>query len=742
MRNKKHYPIIFNLLSIVTGRCLAINKYDSILSLKNPKLFLDGWIDSSIDDVVVDVNHVNNLSIYHSKNDKKSKTSFNSSNIIDNKQNNLRQKKKLKIKMQVNKRFDDISDDLTGFKHLEPVRVLKNIKNLKVKKNIKSKVDIVNDYQLASDTKVNAGSLKTIYLNNLLTIKELSNILNVPSVDIIKWLFLQGVSVTINQILDTSTCTLIAKQYGFTVLKKHEQLDTMFQVKQKNSYGKLRAPVVTILGHVDHGKTTLLQAMKAGNKLKPEFGNITQEIGAYEIDLNSNHVINKLIFIDTPGHEAFVGMRTTGIDITDIAILVVSADDGLKSQTIEAIENLQLRKVPFIIVINKIDKDTANIDQVKNQLTKYGILDDKLSNNYQIIPVSALTGKNIPFLLLNLLEFSRKKRLKSDLSQLAEGTIIEAYLDKQRGVVVHLLVQNGTLKKGDIVVAGNTFGKIKAISNSLNDQVSTIESVSLAKLLCFSSIPSTGITFKVVKNEEQARYLVSTYSNTNSSSLSMLNKRLSLDYVSQKSNKTFLKRVNFIIKTNTQGSIDAIITSLLKIPQDKVQINLLSVASGLVSLKDIQLASTSNSTILAFNINVSAHIVNTAEKINITIRKFKIIYDLLDYVKSHMLSFVEQDYEKQIIGKAIVKNIFAINKGLVAGCLILDGKLKKNSYLNIKRKDKVIYNGNIDSLKRLKEDIDEVFVGNECGVMCRDYNMWQIDDLIESYELKPLGKFL
>lgn len=739
-QKKIYYFIISQSLNIFSNRCLSNNKYESILYLKNPKLLSD---ISEVASGGIEIPNIVESTSYHVKSEKKNKVTFKTVEVLDNKKNKVKHKKKARTKIHIDKHFSSAGEDIE-FNELKAVPFVKTVKNLKLKKNNKIKIN------LKSSTNIDQGNLsivsensnvREIYINDLLTVKELSIKLNVHSTEIIKWLFLQGISVTINQLLDVSISTLIAKHYNFTILKKDDLPNVVIQNKQSTAQGRSRAPVIILLGHVDHGKTTLLHAIKSDNKLILEAGNITQAIGSYEVFLDNANGVNKLIFIDTPGHEAFVTMRKRGAEITDIIILVVAADDGLKPQTIEAIKHIQSRQLPFIVAINKIDKPEASVNNVKQQLSKYSIYDQDFDSGHCIIGVSALTGQNIDLLLSSLIKLSKTQQLKSDPLQLAEGTILEAHLDKQRGPVAQLLVQNGTLKLGDVIVAANFYGKVKAIHNSLDNKVLSLESTSLANVLCFASVPPIGILFKVVPDEKMAKALVSNYTGDNHIS-SLLNTRIALDDVYKKGNKSILKQVNIIIKTDVQGSIDAVIHTLSSIPQEKVQINLLLVASGEISLKDIQLASTSNSIILAFNLNVSSNILSQAQKEGLILEKFKVIYDLLDYVKSHMLTLVDIEYEKQILGNAVVKNIFTINKGVVAGCFITHGKLKKNVYFNVTRKNEIQYIGIIDSLKRLKEDAEEVFVNNECGVMCKDYHLWQIEDNLEAYELKPLDKIL
>ena len=711
-----------------------MSKYDSVLYLKGPKLLNAIISNSNSGKSTIEFNSMLSQPSYDFVSEKKNKVNYKTVDFIENKKNKNKHKNKIKNKVYIDKNISSITDDL----EINDISVSNFVRNSKNKKSNKDKVSVDNN-QFTD----NINHDQNIYLNDLLTVQELAVKLHIASTDIIKWLFLQGISVTINQLLDISISTLVAEHYSFNVLIDNNLNNSITKSNNNNQLGQLRAPVITLLGHVDHGKTTLLKAIKQDTLLIQEVGDITQSIKSYEILIDNCGELKKLIFLDTPGHEAFVGMRSRGADITDLVILVVSADDGLKPQTIEAINHIQSRGLSFIVAINKVDKPEANIDRVKKQLLKFNISDyDKHGNNI-IIEVSALNGKNINSLLSSIIVLSKAKNLRSDTLANVEGTILEAHLDKQRGPVAQLLIQNGTLHVGDFIVAGNLYGKVKAIHNSLNQKVDLIASTSLADVLCFAEVPSVGLSFKKVNNEKIAKILASKYSNLSTTTpFTLLNNRISLDDINHKGVKSIVKQVNLIIKTNTQGSIDAIMHTLANLPQEKVQINLLLIASGEVSCKDIELAFTSDSIILVFDLNISSSIVQYAERRKIVIHKFNVIYDLIDYVKRHMLAFVDVDYEKQILGYAEVKNLFFVNKGVVAGCSIQDGKLKKNSYFQVNRANMKVYNGLIDSLKRVKEDIDEVFSGDECGILCKEYNLWQVGDILECYELKPLEKTL
>lgn len=710
-----------------------MNKYESVLYLRSPKLLSDIITYSRNDEYKVNVNSImNNNSSYTTKSEKTNKNDYKSVDFIEHKKTKNKQKKKVRNKIYIDKNVSHIKDEL----ELNEISTNTLVRNLKTKKNHKDKV-LSNSNSLEVDELCS----NDIYLNDLLTVQELAVKLRVSSTDIIKWLFLQGISITINQSLDLSISTLVAEHYSFNVVKEKTKVLTSIDEKEKEQVGRLRAPVITLLGHVDHGKTSLLKAIRRDDTSIKEAGNITQSIGAYEVFIDNPELINKLIFLDTPGHEAFIGMRERGAEITDIAILVVAADDGLKPQTIEAIRNIQSRNLPFIVAINKVDKSEADVGRVKKQLSEFNIFEIDSQGNKTIVEISSLSGYNIDVLLNSLIALSKKYELKSDPYRHAEGNILEAYLSKQKGPMAQLLVKNGTLHVGDIIVAGNFYGKVKAINNSIDQSVQNIESTALANVLCFTEVPTAGLSFIVVNDEKEAKVLASNYVSHNNRT-SILNNRISLDDIQQKGFKAIVKRVNLIIKTNTRGSIDAIIYTLSKLPQEKVQINLLMASCGEVSLKDIELAMTSNSLIIIFGLNIPLNIARYAEKKSIFIAKFHVIYDLIDYIKQYMLKLIDVEYEKKILGYGQVKNLFLVNKGLVAGCFVQRGKLKKNAYFQLKRGGKNIYVGSIDSLKRIKEDVDEVDNGNECGVLCNEYRLWEVDDTIECYELEALEKTL
>nr|YP_010196368.1 translation initiation factor 2 [Gracilaria cearensis]UAD83765.1 translation initiation factor 2 [Gracilaria cearensis] len=659
------------------------------------------------------------------KQDNKAKLKKKKADIIDSDQDQYSIfKKKNKSKQIVNAQ-DDLHNTGEG-----SIKSNKQKKKEKVKQKLNVNVDINRDN-------------KSIIIDSPLSIEQLSIKLQIPPAEIITGLFLQGISVTVNQIIDISTAIQVAQKYNFTVFnQKHKlesgQLDKLQQVS--SSTGINRAPIITILGHVDHGKTSLLDAIRNTDFVSKEIGGITQSISAYEVNYSYDSLNKKLIFIDTPGHEAFSSMRRRCTQITDIVILIVAADDGLKPQTIEAIDYIVSKKLPYIVAINKIDKIDINLSKVREQLANYNILSTDWGGEIQFVEISALKKININALLTAVSNLAESINLKADPSQLAQGIILEAYLDKTKGAVVNTIILNGTLKVGDIIVSGNSYGRVKKIINNLGHELLKAEPSYILQVLGFYSIPQPGKYFHVVESEKEARKLITeSSSNIIENTKNLLNSHLKLYSYN---NKTNIKNLNLIIKADTQGTIDAVINSFIQIPQSKIKLNILTSSLGIVSSTDLDLAFNTQALIIAFNINIATNILNAAEKLNVHLCKFVLIYDLIDYIKNYMLDLIDPEYDKLLIGQAKVQTTFSVNKGTVAGCIVKSGKLKKNALINVYREDQLIYEGIISSLKRMKDDVHEVIIGNECGIMCTDYNLWQPQDLIEVYELYEKPKIL
>nr|YP_009397238.1 translation initiation factor 2 [Thuretia quercifolia]ARW66424.1 translation initiation factor 2 [Thuretia quercifolia] len=716
---------------------------EKLLYLKFPKIIKSFLVNNSktispllinnTDNKVIDTS-TNKINLgVNNKFDKKHKSNNITEDILDIKKNKSKLNKK-------NRKIDVLDKDELLFNQ-ESVSLVKSNKAIKNKKKLNYNNDISIPYNEYDNSLSATG--KNIIIDSPISIQDLSLKLNIPEAEIITNLFLKGISVTINNVIDVSIAKQVALNYDFKVLDVNIDNEIESKKIEKNfkNISKLkRPPIITILGHVDHGKTTLLDSILKTNLVKQEYGGITQSISGYEIECLYKSVLQKLVFLDTPGHEAFSSMRLRGIKITDIAILVVAADDGLKPQTIESIKSILEMKLPYIIVINKIDKEGINIVKIKEEFLKYDIVSQQWGGDANIIEVSALKNINIDVLLSNLCSLSEKLNLTADPLQSAEGIVLESYLSKKQGFITSLIIQNGTLNVSDLIIAGNNYGKIRNLVNTNNIKVQYALPSSVIKVLGFSSPPQSGISFKVAKNEKEAkRYVNNFLANKKEKILSNDLKLLNSRITDNKYNS--LKQLDLIIRTDTQGSLEAIINSFSKISQRKVQLNIISAYSGNISNTDIDLALTTNALIIAFNVNASSKINHLIKQNNLTLKEFNVIYHLLDYIEFYMLSLTDTEYEHIFIGLAVVQQIFYVNKVSVAGCLVKEGKLKKMSYIHVCRDSKIVYKGNLNSLKHIKEDVDQVLVNNECGVMC-EYNLWKKMDIIEAYELHPKEKSL
>nr|QCI07567.1 Translation initiation factor 2 [Nitophyllum punctatum] len=616
------------------------------------------------------------------------------------------------------------------------------INKLKEDSNINTLSSMYKDISFQKNG-VSNSIQKNIYIDSPLSIHQLSEKIFIPEAQIITYLFLQGISVTINEIIDKSIIKQVALNYNVNILDKPISTNTESSIPTHASYNtnvnkEKRAPIITILGHVDHGKTTLLDSILKTNLVNQEEGGITQTISGHEIKWLYDSKLHKLVFLDTPGHEAFTSMRARGAKVTDIVLLVVAADDGLKPQTIEAIQYIKKINILCIVVINKVDKNSANIGKVREELMEYNIVDKDLGGDTFITEVSALTGFNINMLLSNICLLSKLQNFTAGSNDIARGTILESYLDKKRGIISHMIVQNGTLKIGDIVISGKTYGKVKKIVDFANKNIKQAGPSSIINCLCFSSLPQAGSPFYVVSNGKEARMSINTMSDQSDfldTNLKLLNNRKFIDHNYK------IKYLNLVIKSDTQGSLEAITYSFAKIEQKKVQLNIITASTNSISSTDIDLCISTNSLIIGFNISVTPQILTIIKQHSLNLQLFTVIYDLLDYVRNCMLDLVEPEYEKQLIGSAKVQTIFEINQGFVAGCIVNQGIVKKKSHIAVLRNNNIVYEGILTSLKRLKNDVDEIIAPHECGIMC-EYNSWEQSDIIKVYDLISKDKTL
>ena len=581
-----------------------------------------------------------------------------------------------------------------------------------------------------------------ITLTGGLTVQELANVLVVSPTEIITKLFMKGIAATITQMLDVETATMVAEEYGILV-EVGEKEAAARKVTEMIDAGDLdylhrRPPVVTIMGHVDHGKTTLLDSIRKTKVAAGEAGGITQHIGAYHVDVEHNGEMQQVVFLDTPGHEAFTAMRARGARVTDVAILVVAADDGVRPQTAEAISHAKAAEVPIIVAINKIDKEAAQPDRVKQELTEYNLVPEEWGGDTIMVPVSALTGENLDTLLEMILLVSEVEDLSANPDRPARGTVIEAHLDKAKGPVATLLIQNGTLRVGDVLVAGSALGKVRAMVDDRGQRVQIASPSFAVEVLGLADVPAAGDEFQVYTEEKEARSVASDRADEQRTSrllAAMSSRRVSLNTLSAKAQEGELKELNLVLKADVQGSIEAILGALSQLPQNEVQVRVLFSAPGEISETDVDLAAASDAVIIGFNTTLAPGARQAADRAGVDVRDYTIIYNLLDDVQGAMEGLLEPELVEEALGQAEVRAVFPVGRGAVAGCYVQSGKLVRNCKVRIHRGGKLIHSGNLDSLKRMREDAREVNFGYECGIGLDDFKDWAEGDIVEAYKM-------
>ena len=598
-----------------------------------------------------------------------------------------------------------------------------------------------------TQTTTQLEEVKQVVINRPMTINELSDKIRKSPADIIKFLMMQGILVTVNSPIDTDTAKKVAENFEIEVLD--EDIDSFIEEEiEKEEVSKIiehadksklvkRAPVVTIMGHVDHGKTTLLDSIRASKHkiVSTEVGGITQSIGAYTVWLNDR----KIVFIDTPGHEAFTQMRARGAQSTDVAILVVAADDGVMPQTIEAINHAKSAGVPIIVAVNKIDKPDANPDKVLQQLTEYGLVPEQWGGDTIAVPVSALQGKGIDELLEYILLVSDMQELKAVEDCPAMGVVIEANLDKGKGPVAHILVQNGTLHVGDAIVVGNVGGKARALIDDSGRRVKEAGPSTPVEILGLNEVPQAGDRFEAVENERVMKQMVSERKQKERIT------RLEAMAVSHVTKETLsndeIKNLNLIIKANTNGSAEAVSQAIQNVKSSKIIPKIIHVGVGDISEADVMLASASNAIILGFTVKEDANAIIAAEREGVKIKKYDIIYQVLEDIEKTMLSLLAPVIEEVELGKAEVRQVFTIGKTTrIAGCYVTEGKIVRSKQAVVKRNGTEIFKGEIDQLKRFKDDVKEVATGFECGISFFKFNDIQIGDIIEVSTTKEVER--
>jgi translation initiation factor IF-2 len=576
-----------------------------------------------------------------------------------------------------------------------------------------------------------------------IAVRELAQRINKSPIDVIKKLMSNGVMVTINQTVDFDTAAVIAAEYGYEAVPEHveetpveESGELPFWRKviagEPPSALKPRPPVVTILGHVDHGKTTLLDAIRHANVAAQEAGGITQHIGAYQVE----HQGRLITFLDTPGHAAFTAMRARGAQGADLVILVVAADDGVMPQTKEAIAHARAARVPIIVALNKIDKPNANPDRVKNQLAEQGLVPDEWGGNTLIIPVSAKQRLGIQDLLDAILLVAENSDIRANPNGRTIGTVIEARLDKNRGPVATLLVQNGTLKVGDVVLVGTAYGKIRAMFDFRGKPLRKAEPSTPVEVIGLSDVPAAGEPFEVVQSEREARQEVQRRLEARKQQAEA-RKKVSLEDLFARYQAGETKELRLILKADVQGSLEPIVSELQKLGSGEIKIEILYAETGNITENDIMLASASKAIVVGFNVQADAAARRLAESEGVSIRTYDIIYRLTEDIEKALKGLLEPEQREKVIGRAQVLAVFSASKfGKVAGCRVTEGEIRRNARLRLYRDGNVLYDGEIASLRHQKEDVREIRQGYECGIGLRDFNDFQPGDVLECYVIE------
>jgi translation initiation factor IF-2 len=575
---------------------------------------------------------------------------------------------------------------------------------------------------------------KVLKVTEFVTANELANMMDVPVTKIIGTCMSLGMFVSINQRLDAETLTIVADEFGYEIqfVKADEEADSVIEEEDAPEDLEPRVPVVTIMGHVDHGKTSLLDYIRKANVVAGEAGGITQHIGAYKVTTNSG---KQVTFLDTPGHEAFTAMRARGAKVADIAIIVIAADDAVMPQTKEAINHAQAAGVPLVFAFTKIDKPGANSDKVKEQLSVMNILVEDWGGKFQSQEISSKSGLNVDLLLDKVLLEAELLELKANPDKRATGTVIEATLDKGRGIVTTVLVQAGTLRVGDPILAGSYSGKVKALFNERGAKVTEAGPSVPVQVLGMQGAPTAGDKFNAMESEVEAREIANKRLQLMREQGLRTQKHITLDEIGRRLAIGNFKELNLIVKGDVDGSIEALADSLLKLSTEEIQINIIGKAVGQISESDVLLASASDAIIIGFQVRPSPGARKLAEQEQIDIRLYSIIYDAINEIKAAMEGMLAPEFEEKIVANVEIRETFKITKvGTIAGCMVLDGKITRNSKIRIVRDGVVVYTGELASLKRFKDDVKEVTKGYECGLNIQNFNNIEVGDIVEAYE--------
>ena len=589
-------------------------------------------------------------------------------------------------------------------------------------------------------TKQKIFELTEITIPEMITVKDLAAEMKKTSGEVIKKLFNYGIMATINNTVDFDTAFLVAQEFGITANKKEEvkEEDILFDDTEDTAEElEPRPPVVVVMGHVDHGKTSLLDAIRSTNVIEGEAGGITQHIGAYKVNISGREIT----FLDTPGHEAFTAMRARGAQITDIAILIVAADDGVMPQTVEAINHAKAAGIPIIVAINKIDLPGANVEKIKQELMEYELVPEEWGGDTIYVPISAKKKINIDNLLEMVLLVADMKELKANPNKQAKGTVIEARLDKSKGPIASMLVQRGTLDEGDTIVVGKSIGRIRVMKNDKGQRVKKAGPSTPVEIMGLTEVPEAGDTFYEVKDEKMAKHLIERRKRQEREQIINENSKVTLSNLFEKMESENLKQLNIIVKADVQGTAQALKQSLEKLSNDEVKVKVIHAVAGAVTESDVQLAKAGKCIIIAFNVRPVNTAKDMAEKEGVEIKQYSVIYQAIEDVQAAMKGMLDPVYEEKVIGNAVVRQTFKVSGvGTIAGVFVLDGKIERNAGVRVIRENVVIHDGKLISLKRFKDDAKEVTKGFECGLQIENYNDVKEDDTLEFYVMEEVKR--
>ena len=633
--------------------------------------------------------------------------------------------KGLKRENSLSNMFDDQEGGMLDYYDMSSGRIKKN----------KKKANKAED----GESKQKIFELKEISIPEKITVKDLSAELKKTSSEVIKKLFGLGIMATINNELDFDTAFLVASEFGVTANKKEvvNEEDILFDESEDSEEElEARPPVVVVMGHVDHGKTSLLDAIRSTNVIEGEAGGITQHIGAYKVNVNGREIT----FLDTPGHEAFTSMRARGAQITDIAILVVAANDGVMPQTVEAINHAKAANIPIIVAVNKIDLPEANVEKVKQELMQYELVSEEWGGDTIFVPISAKQGTNLDTLLEMVLLVADMQELKANPNKQSKGVVIEARLDKAKGPIASVLVQRGTLDVGDTVVVGTSIGRIRAMKNDKGQNVKEAGPSTPVEIMGLTEVPEAGDTFYEVKNEKMAKHLIEKRRAQEREKM-LKSSTVTLNNLFEKMASDELKQLNLIVKADVQGSAEAVKQSLEKLSNDEVKVKVIHSVPGAINESDVQLAKAAGAIIIGFNVRPVGTAKELADREGVEIKLYSIIYQAIEDVEAAMKGMLDPIFEEKIIGNAQVRQTFKVSSvGTIAGCFVLDGRIERNAGVRVIRDNVVIHEGKLASLKRFKDDVKEVTKGFECGVQIEEYNDIKEDDIIEAFIMEEVKR--